>query len=92
MPRKNVPVPVPPGSKYCHGCQSVHPHGGFHSNRTQPDGLASQCKGCARASRHRAKEMQRLVEDGIAEMRDYFQRRPLKPYEWPVAPMSVANR
>lgn len=92
MPRKNIPVPVPPGSKYCHGCNSVRSLSGFHNNRSQPDGLASQCKECARAGRQKADDLRKLVEDVGEEMREYFRNRPEQPFEEVVRPMSVPNR
>ena len=87
MPRKNIPVPVPSGSKFCHSCQTPHPLSGFGSHRGQKNGLNSQCKACARASSKKSRRMARLVEEVAAEMRPFLIRR--KTYELPVEPMSV---
>ena len=32
------------GTKYCHGCDSIHPTTEFHSDKSQQDGLQSNCK------------------------------------------------
>ncbi len=85
---KPIPVPVPPGHKYCHACSTPHPVANFYRSRNQPDGLASQCRDCAKASRRKSREMQKLVQEVIDDMAEYFREHPSKPYEVPVAPMS----
>ena len=84
---KKIPVPVPPGHKYCHSCSTVHPLGGFYRNRSTPDGLTSQCRECAKVSGRKSRAMQKLIEETAEEMREFL--RNLKPYEAPVPPMSV---
>ena len=37
------------GYKYCHRCESAKLDADFSRNRATPDGLASQCKPCAKA-------------------------------------------
>ena len=87
MPRKNIPVPVPSGSKFCHSCQTPHPLSGFGSHRGQKDGLNSQCKACARASSKRSRHLAKLVKDTAKLVRSIPAQ--MDPYELPVEPMSV---
>ncbi len=87
MPRKNIPERVPPGSKFCHSCQSVHPFSGFYRDPSSPDGLRSQCRDCAKASGSRFCHMTKLIEEVAEEMKPFLAK--LKPYEFPIKPMSV---
>ena len=41
-------VDVPPGHKYCPGCQKVSPLSNWHRNATVNDGYAAYCKDCRR--------------------------------------------
>lgn len=91
MPRKNIPVPVPRGSKFCHSCQTVHRLSGFYRNRSQPDGHTSQCRECAKASGKRSREIRKIIEEGVASI-DERLASSIFGYEFPVEPMSVPNR
>jgi hypothetical protein len=43
-------VLVPPGHKYCRGCNEIRPHSDWHRKNSAPDGLASRCKVCKAAT------------------------------------------
>jgi hypothetical protein len=90
MPRKNIPVPVPPGSKFCHACQTVHPVSAFNRNRSQSDGLCSQCRVCAKATAKKSREIQKIIADGLAAIDERLANSTFE-YEFPVEPMSVPN-
>ncbi|KFG90353.1 hypothetical protein BV98_001556 [Sphingobium herbicidovorans NBRC 16415] len=47
MPRKKIPVPVPPASKWCHQCQQVRPIQMFGQDRSKKDGMHYCCLRCA---------------------------------------------
>lgn len=91
MPRKNIPVPVPRGNKFCHSCQTAHPLSGFYRNRSQSDGRTSQCRDCAKASGKRSREIQRIIAEGVASI-DARLATSTFVYELPVEPMSVPNQ
>lgn len=88
MPRKNIPVPVPPGSKFCHRCQTVHPLSSFYRNRTQPDGHTSRCSSCCKQADREAREMRKFLDEEMAAM-DKRLAASTFTYEFPVPPMSV---
>ena len=46
MPRKNIPVAVPPGSKWCHSCAEAKPRQMFGVDRRNADGLRFCCLRC----------------------------------------------
>jgi len=46
MPFKKIPVPVPPGAKWCHSCQQAKPHQGFGVDRSTKDGRRYCCDAC----------------------------------------------
>ena len=46
MPRKKIPVPVPPGSKWCHQCQQAKPLQMFWIDRSKKDGRHYCCIRC----------------------------------------------
>lgn len=91
MARKNIPVPVPRGSKFCHSCQTVHPLSEFYGNRSQPAGRTSQCRECKKASSKRSREIQKIIEEDVALMDERLANSSFE-YEFPVEPMSVPNR
>ncbi len=90
MPRKNIPVPVPRGSKFCHSCQTTHPLSGFYRNRSQSDGLTSQCRKCAKATAKKSREIQKIIAEGVASI-DARLANSTFNYDFPVDPMSVPN-
>ena len=53
MPRVHIPLPVPPGAKYCLCCRAVKPLAEFRRDRDATDGLRRYCAPCARA-KHKA--------------------------------------
>lgn len=89
MPRKSIPAHVPERHKFCHSCQTVHHVARFYRNRSQPDGLTSQCRECAKASGKASRERSNLVEEVAAEMQAYFATRPPETIVETVPPMSV---
>lgn len=54
-PRKQPPVPVPDGSRYCWSCQTVHPRASFTIDRRAADGLKADCRRCDATARARRK-------------------------------------
>lgn len=46
MPRKKIPLAVPQGSKWCHGCQQVKPVQSFWIDRSKKDGRHYCCIRC----------------------------------------------
>jgi len=90
MPRKNIPVPVPRGSKFCHSCQTVHPLSEFYRNRSQPDGHTSQCRECVKASGKRSREIRKIIEEGVASIHARLANSTFE-YQFLVEPMSVPN-
>ena len=65
-----APRDVPPGHKYCPGCQQVKPLSKWHRNRKARDGFSSYCKIC-RKSQSRADYLRRtfdLTDDDVAAM------------------------
>ena len=46
--RVRAQVAVPPGHKYCPGCEQVSPWSNWHRNASSRDGYASYCKDCRR--------------------------------------------
>ena len=47
MPLKKIPVPVPPGFKWCHQCQQLKPIHMFGEDRSKKDGRHYCCLRCA---------------------------------------------
>lgn len=37
--------------KWCTGCEQMRPRAAFHIDRSKPDGLKSQCRGCVQAGK-----------------------------------------
>lgn len=46
MPRRKIPVTVPQGSKWSHGCQQVEPVQSFWIARSKKDGSHYCCMRC----------------------------------------------
>lgn len=44
MPCKIIPVEVPQGAKWCHGCQSVKAVAAFDKDRRSGDGRCRECR------------------------------------------------
>lgn len=89
MPRKNVPVPVPPGSKYCHGCKSVHSLSSFYRESRRPDGRTTRCRDCVKASAKEGAEIRAMIEETVARIEEAHRNPKPFTYEFPVPPMSV---
>ena len=60
--RKPIPVPVPPGSKYCFTCATVKPVQSFYANRTTHDGRCSRCTDCDRVAAIERATLQRILK------------------------------
>lgn len=69
MPRMNIPVTVPRGSKFCHACQTVHPISEFYSSRNRPDGLHTQCKECHKETSRKSRERRKPILEAVAAVR-----------------------
>lgn len=50
--RKQPPVPVPEGSRYCFQCAVVLPAASFAADRNRHDGKRITCRTCDNAARH----------------------------------------
>lgn len=61
MPRKIIPIPVPPGEKYCHQCARSRSLAAFKPDRRRPDGLSSGCYECTVRRRKERQAIARLV-------------------------------
>lgn len=56
MPRRIVPAPVPPGSKWCYQCSTAQPVQRFQVDRGTADGRRYACRRCiAEKERSRAR-------------------------------------
>lgn len=60
-------IPAPSGYKRCYSCKGVKPPAEFHKNKSQKDGLASQCKNCKR------------IDDRKRPRRSHYVPNPRKP-------------
>jgi len=49
-PRKQPPVSVPAGLKYCWACRSILPPASFATDRQQHDGKRMDCRACDSAA------------------------------------------
>jgi len=67
MPYKKIPVAVPEGSKWCHGCKQVKPCQMFGMDRRNADGRNYCCLRCAegklRGRQGRLAEFSRIAQD-----------------------------
>lgn len=63
MPRKIIPIPVPPGEKYCHQCARSRSLAAFKPERRRPDGLTSGCYECTVRRRKERLVIDRLVRE-----------------------------
>jgi hypothetical protein len=61
------PADIPPGHKFCRGCQRVLPHSEWAVRSTTKDGLAFRCKTCMSAS-DQAKHLQRTYGMSVADL------------------------
>jgi hypothetical protein len=58
--KRNVPVPVPPGSKWCFRCSQLLPLQSFSIDRRKADGRAYGCRKCLRAKQRERRLIQAL--------------------------------
>lgn len=68
MPRKHIPVPVPPGLKWCHKCQRARSPAAFRADRRRPDGLQSTCHECNESRRKERLAIERLCREAARRM------------------------
>ena len=80
MPCKIVPVPVPPGSRWCFGCSRLLPLGAFAVERRDPEGRTKRCRRCLHRARHERRERQAIIEEAVARIEAAYRRqRPDDP-------------
>ena len=91
MPGKSIPAHVPERHKFCHSCLALHHVTRFYRNRSQLDGLTSQCRECAKPSGKTSRERFNPVEEVAAEMQAYSLTHPPETIVATVPPMSVPN-
>lgn len=68
MPRRIIPVPVPPGSKWCHQCASLQPLQRFEVDRSKPDGRAYACPRCLDGKRRRGIHVRITLNETFARV------------------------
>lgn len=68
MPKLNVPVPVPAGSKYCPDCSSVLPVAQFGVDLYRKDGLRTYCSPCAARRVAASKQRKKDADDAGRRM------------------------
>ena len=61
-------------SKKCYKCGEVKPRSGFCKNKAKPDGLASECRGCAKVNTKRH-SMSRPFYDILRNARNRAEKR-----------------
>ena len=83
MPRKNVPVPVPGGYRYCFRCAKVQRREAFNTDRRAPSGLASTCRSCVADARRGREQVRMLIEQLVSKWGVREDRSPFHPSEPP---------
>lgn len=80
MPRKIVPVPVPPGSRWCFGCSRLLTLGAFPPDKRNPEGRHTRCGECQVRARYERRERQAIIEEAAARIEAAYRRqRPADP-------------
>lgn len=74
MPRKIVPVPVPPGHRWCFGCSRLLSLGAFSVERRNPEGRTMRCRRCRLRARRELRERQAIIEEAAARIEAAFYR------------------
>lgn len=67
--RKPIPVPVPPGSKYCYTCATVKPVQSFYIDRSAKDGRCSCCRHCDRRAAKDRAQCQRIMSESWVNLK-----------------------
>ena len=68
MPRRNIPVPVPPGRRYCHGCSTVKLIAEFGRDQTRADGLRYNCRPCFIERVELARTIRRILRGTVLRL------------------------
>lgn len=68
--RRNPPIPVPPGERYCFTCETLKGPSEFHRDRNARDGLCSNCKDCTRVMQRNGAMLRKLREETFKRLRD----------------------
>ena len=63
MPRKLIPGPVPPGTKWCHGCAGARSLAAFKPDRRAHNGFQSRCHECVTRRRKEREAIDRLCRE-----------------------------
>lgn len=63
MPKKIVPVPVPPGHQWCFACPAALPITAFSPDSRRPNGVISRCRRCQAKARHDRRICKQIVND-----------------------------
>lgn len=74
MPRKIVPVPVPPGHRWCFGCSRLLPLGAFAVERRDPEGRTTRCRQCRRRARRERREREAILEEAAERILAAYRR------------------
>ena len=67
------------GTKYCHGCDSIHPTTEFHSDKSQQDGLQSNCKKIKSQQQRKCKSTyDGFIKNNFKDLRHNAKRRNIQ--------------